>query len=104
MRCYGSHSIGYIKQADKVVISPDGLLNIVPFAALLDSNGKYITEIHTITYVTSGRDLLRGRAGIKPETDLFLAANPKFDIIPRVEVSEEAGITRGRFRSTGAVM
>ena len=69
-----------------VVISPDGILNLVPFAALLDKKeGRFLTEGLTISYVTSGRDLLRGSAGIKPETDLFLAADPEFDMVAKAK-------------------
>jgi tetratricopeptide (TPR) repeat protein len=65
--------------ADKVVFSPDGLLNLVPFAAMQDSDGHYLVESRQISYVTSGRDLTKGDLGIKPETELYLAANPQFD-------------------------
>ncbi len=83
-------SIGDIAQ---VIVSPDGILNLVPFGAFRSSQGKYIIENKTITYVTSGRDLLRGKGALKPEIDLFLAANPRFDI--EVKASTDVGIQRG---------
>lgn len=42
-----------------VLISPDGRLNLVPFAALVDERGHYLVEDYSFTYLTSGRDLLR---------------------------------------------
>ncbi len=42
-----------------VLISPDGKLNLVPFAALVDERGRYLVENYSFTYLTSGRDLLR---------------------------------------------
>jgi CHAT domain-containing protein len=42
-----------------VLIAPDGALNLVPFAALLDDTGEYVATRFEITYLTSGRDLLR---------------------------------------------
>ena len=45
--------------AQRLFISPDGALNLVPFAALQDENGRYLVESHEISYLTSGRDLLR---------------------------------------------
>jgi len=42
----------------RVLISPDGDLNLVPFEALLDQDGRYVIERHAISYLTSGRDLL----------------------------------------------
>ncbi len=43
----------------RVFLSPDGALNLVPFGALVDEDGKYLVEKYSITYLTSGRDLLR---------------------------------------------
>src|SRR5262249_21000845 len=42
-----------------LLISPDGDLNLVPFDALLDEHGRYLIERYAISYLTSGRDLLR---------------------------------------------
>ena len=45
--------------ATRLLISPDGELNLVPFEALVDEGGRYLIERYTTTYLTSGRDLLR---------------------------------------------
>ncbi|MBI4746971.1 MAG: CHAT domain-containing protein [Acidobacteria bacterium] len=42
-----------------LLISPDGVLNLIPFAALMDEQGKFLVENYTLTYLTSGRDVLR---------------------------------------------
>ncbi|MER0204859.1 MAG: tetratricopeptide repeat protein, partial [Nitrosomonas sp.] len=42
-----------------VLISPDGALNLIPFAALQDEQNRYLVENYRVTYVSSGRDLLR---------------------------------------------
>lgn len=42
-----------------VFLSPDGDLNLVPFAALLDEEGHYLIERYSFTYLMSGRDLRR---------------------------------------------
>ncbi len=65
--------------ADKVVVSSDGLLNLVPFAALIDENGRALVENYRLAYVSSGRELI-GSAGppIQPDSDLLLVANPDF--------------------------
>ena len=66
--------------ADKVVISPDGLLNLVPFTALIDREGRPLIERYRLAYVSSGRELLAsaGEAS-KPGSDLLLVANPTYD-------------------------
>ena len=42
----------------RLLLSPDGALNLIPFAALIDENGEYLTQRFELTYLTSGRDLL----------------------------------------------
>ncbi|MEM8719516.1 MAG: tetratricopeptide repeat protein [Cyanobacteria bacterium P01_G01_bin.39] len=42
-----------------ILISPDGVLNLIPFEALVDENNQYLVENFNFTYLTSGRDLLR---------------------------------------------
>src|SRR5262245_12507549 len=42
-----------------LLIAPDGSLNLIPFAALVDEQNRYLVENYSIGYLTSGRDLLR---------------------------------------------
>jgi CHAT domain-containing protein/tetratricopeptide (TPR) repeat protein len=42
----------------RVYLSPDGLLDLVPFAALRDGDGKYWIEAQDIRILRTGRDLL----------------------------------------------
>jgi CHAT domain-containing protein/Tfp pilus assembly protein PilF len=44
--------------AKQLLISPDGDLNLIPFEALVDEQGRYLVERYAITYLTTGRDLL----------------------------------------------
>jgi len=43
----------------RVILSPDGALNFVSFATLVDSEGHFLAERYDLQYVASGRDLLR---------------------------------------------
>jgi len=43
----------------RLLLSPDGELNLLPFAALTDEHGDYVVQRFELTYLTSGRDLLR---------------------------------------------
>lgn len=63
---------------DHLLISPDGSLNLIPFEALMDSNGKYLVSQFTTTYLTSGRDLLRLQTPSEPEQPPLLVADPTF--------------------------
>ena len=43
---------------DYVYLIPDGLLNIVPFGALMNEDEQYLIQTHDLHLLTSGRDLL----------------------------------------------
>jgi CHAT domain-containing protein/Tfp pilus assembly protein PilF len=67
-----------LKGADSLIISPDGAINHVPFAALVNSDGKYLIETHRLRLVTGGRDLLRLPANVKG-TGVAVFADPDYD-------------------------
>lgn len=60
------------------MLSPDGSLNLIPFAALVDEKNRYLVETYSFTYLTSGRDLLRLRAGIQNRQPATIIADPDF--------------------------
>ena len=68
-----------IGNVDKLIVSPDGQLNLVPFAALEDGRGQPLVERYHVAYVSSGRELITTGAAFTPETELLLVANPAYD-------------------------
>jgi CHAT domain-containing protein/Tfp pilus assembly protein PilF len=67
-----------LEPSQHLLISPDGALNLIPFAALVDEHGRYLVEQYTITYLTSGRDLLRLEIPRKSRTAPVVVADPTF--------------------------
>lgn len=61
-----------------LILSPDGAMNILPFAALIDENGKFLLENYSIDYLTSGRDLLRMDSHEQNKQGPVIVANPQF--------------------------
>jgi len=61
-----------------VLLSPDGMLNLIPFAALVDDQNRYLVENYTITYLTSGRELLKLQKHGPSKSGPVVIANPKF--------------------------
>jgi CHAT domain-containing protein len=61
-----------------LLISPDGELNLIPFEALVDENGRYLVQRYAVTYLTSGRDLLRMQVAKGGSGVPKVIANPLF--------------------------
>ena len=64
----------------RLFISPDGALNLIPFAALVDENNKYLLETYSIDYLTSGRDLLRLQVRSEDRPGAVIFANPTYNL------------------------
>jgi CHAT domain-containing protein/Tfp pilus assembly protein PilF len=62
----------------RLLIAPDGSLSLIPFAALVDEENRYLIERYTISYLTSGRDLLRLRTKQPSKSVPLVVANPLF--------------------------
>jgi CHAT domain-containing protein len=82
------------------VLSPDGALWLIPWAALPLNDAKgaaiqYAVEQHNISYVVNGRDLVRDRGALAAGSPLVLA-DPDYNLAP---VRAEAAGLRGETRS-----
>lgn len=72
----------YLNKEQRLLICPDGQLNLIPFGAMIDEESKYLVEKHPINYLTSGRDLLRLKVPEKnkePEPALIIG-DPDYGI------------------------
>src|SRR6266511_363300 len=67
-----------------LLIVPDGSLNLIPFAALADEQNQYLIERYTISYLTSGRDLLRLETSLPSKSAPLVLADPAFGKVPNV--------------------
>ncbi|NEQ10462.1 MAG: CHAT domain-containing protein, partial [Moorea sp. SIO4E2] len=63
----------------RILLSPDGYLNLIPFEALVDEDDRYLVESYGFTYLTSGRDLLRLSNPNPKLTQPVLLGAPDFD-------------------------
>lgn len=60
-----------------VILCPDGALNFLSFATLLTGTGSFVGEGWSLSYVSSGRDLLRESKPTR-EKSIEIIANPDF--------------------------
>jgi len=79
----------------RLVISPDGNLNFVSFATLLDAQDKFFGEDYEINYVSSGRDLLEKQESPPDKKWLVVFADPDYNHAPD-------GTRQGAMRSATA--
>jgi CHAT domain-containing protein len=64
----------------RLLLSPEGQLNLIPFSALVDEGGRYLLEDYRISYLTSGRDLLRIKLRRPSSQPPIVFADPDFDL------------------------
>jgi CHAT domain-containing protein/Tfp pilus assembly protein PilF len=87
----------------RVILSPDGQLNFVSFATLLDPKERFLAETYTVQYVASGRDLLRD---VRPATGTaaIVFGNPDFILRPSRSTAQaddnSLSVTAGTLRGT----
>jgi CHAT domain-containing protein len=65
-------------EVSQLLVSPDGALNLVPFEALVDEQGRYLIERYAISYLSSGRDLLRMQTTRAPGGPPVIVADPHY--------------------------
>jgi CHAT domain-containing protein/Tfp pilus assembly protein PilF len=80
-----------------LLISPDGALNLIPFGALVDEQGHYLIENYLLTYLTSGRDLLRMSTRVSSRRPPLIFANPDFGEQPPPEAQKKQRYAFGDF-------
>ncbi|HEX8706535.1 MAG TPA: tetratricopeptide repeat protein, partial [Myxococcaceae bacterium] len=64
----------------RIILSPDGEVSLVPFAALHDGR-QYLLDAFDFSYVTSGKDLLPGPEDLVPSSSLVVIADPDFGAV-----------------------
>ena len=69
---------GTLDDVTRLLISPDGALNLLPFETLVDTRGRYLIERYATTYLTSGRDLLRMQISRATAGTPVIVADPLF--------------------------
>jgi CHAT domain-containing protein len=65
-----------------LILAPDGKLNLVPFEALIDAQGHYELERYLVSYLSSGRDLLRLAAHRTSRSPAVIVAGPDYGPLP----------------------
>jgi len=78
----------------RLLISPAGDLNLIPFEALVDEHRKFLVERYSISYLTTGRDLLRLQNRRTSHSAPMVVANPLFGESPSAALVAQADARR----------
>lgn len=73
---------------EQVYLVPDGVLNILPFNALVDADATYLIQTHDLHVLTSARDLLPNQFKLA-QGQYIIMAGPDYDsddVIPESEI------------------
>jgi CHAT domain-containing protein len=81
--------------ARHVLVVPSSDLCAVPFAALVDQDGKYEIQQYTFTSLTTGRDLVRPKAIRTDYTPLLILAGPDYE---QIDVPDGSDLRQRRGR------
>jgi CHAT domain-containing protein/tetratricopeptide (TPR) repeat protein len=91
--------------AHRLLVSADGELSLIPFGALVDDKDQYLVENFSLTYLTSGRDLLRMQVTASSRQSPLVIGNPQYDAVLRKGPSPDSntgnrglGLSAGSFR------
>ena len=88
-----------IGTAPSAYVIPDGVLNIMPFAALVESNGKYLIEGLDLHIFTSARNLLPSRLKAA-KGGYMINAGPDYETDAEIG-REKLETVRGKSRAAG---
>jgi CHAT domain-containing protein len=73
--------VPHLGKAQRLFLSPEGQLSLIPFAALHDGH-RFLLESWDITYLTSGKDLLRRPENSPQARSVVVLADPDFSARP----------------------
>ncbi|MBW4572751.1 MAG: CHAT domain-containing protein [Tolypothrix carrinoi HA7290-LM1] len=73
--------------ARQILLSPDGQLTLIPFEALRDEKRQYLIQRYSISYLTSGRDLLRFPSSLNSSSAPVVLADIDYDNVETRQVA-----------------
>ncbi len=85
-----------------IFLVPDGILNIMPFEALMDPDGNYLLSTYRIKILTSLRDLVHQESAVG-NNQLLIIAGPDYDLNSHATEKSKINLNRSRSGSRTGV-
>jgi CHAT domain-containing protein len=79
----------FLKGHQKILISPDGPLNLVPFEILGPESGDSLMSRFTVSYLNAGQDVVRFSIPRSSSRKVVLFGNPEFDLGDLLQIDEK---------------
>jgi len=88
----------FLEGRTRLIIAPDGDLGRLPFETLPLAAGNTLLDRFEVSYLSTGRDLIRLRMAVPPEAKRppLVVADPDFDLGVSEKAAGIAGTTAGR--------
>jgi len=87
--------IPLFNEKTSIYLVPDGMLNILPFDALVDDDEEYMIQTYDLKILSSGRDLLLSKA-VSDKGPFLIIAGPDYNSDYLVETETVQNIKRKR--------
>ena len=87
--------VPHFGKADRLIISPDAALWLIPWGALPVGENQYAIEKYKISYVVTGRDLVIKPGSVAKTTEPVIFADPNYDLGPAAAQAAARTILRG---------
>jgi len=71
-----------LRESDRLIVSPDGVLNLISFGSLMLPDGQYLIENYDIVYVDAARDLIRTNDWSSTTPILTAFGDPDYEASP----------------------
>ncbi|MBS1254846.1 MAG: hypothetical protein MAG581_00642 [Deltaproteobacteria bacterium] len=88
----------YLADTESIFVSPDSVLNVLPFDALTDDDESYLIENYDLRIISSARDLALDQLSAS-KGELLIIAGPDYDSDKILKSPEAREITHKRSRS-----
>lgn len=92
--------VPYLNGRTKLVVAPAGAVGVIPFGILPIGAKEYLADKYSISYVATGRDMLRSKPSCGSFNHSVVVADPDFDLCVMAEERSDRSPTTANRRES----